>query len=189
MYLYVSRANIDESDFMEGFYEIIKAYMYLNVSSGALENLSTSNRNDHINYEHNTGNANNGYQITERKSFKQLYFDSPQQKTRLLNNLAILLCLQPERDDIYETHKHILFSSGAASARETQTVLEEQSIDLGGVSKGQIKGMETLEIFEYFKGLVTQKNLSGERDFLHLVWNSFIASTVEDHFRMKIPEK
>ena len=45
MYLYVSRANIDESDFMEGFYEIIKAYMYLNVSSGALENLSTNNRN------------------------------------------------------------------------------------------------------------------------------------------------
>ena len=74
-----------------------------------------------------------------------------------MNNLAILLCLQPERDDIYETHKHILFSSGAASARETQTILEQQSIDLGGVSKGQIKGMETLEIFEYFKGLVTQK--------------------------------
>ena len=80
MYLYVSRANIDESDFMEGFYEIIKAYMYLNVSSGALENLSTNNRNDHINHEHNTGNANNGYQITERKALNSFILILPNRK-------------------------------------------------------------------------------------------------------------
>ena len=184
MYLYISRANIDESDFMEGFYEIIKAYMYLSVSSGALENVSTNSNSGHEIHENYNENVNYGHQTVER-NLKQLYFDHPQQKTRLLNNLAILLCLQPERDDIYETHKHILFSSGAASARETQTVLEQQRIGLGGAKNGQIKRTETLEIFEYFKGLCTQKNLSGERDFLLLVWNSFIASTVEDHFKDK----
>ena len=37
LYLYITQAKTDESDFVDGFYEVIKAYLYLNRSSGSMD--------------------------------------------------------------------------------------------------------------------------------------------------------
>jgi Ca2+-binding EF-hand superfamily protein len=185
LYLYITRAKTDENHFMEGFYEIIKAYIYLNSSSGSLNminsprllNQNSSNRK--IKYN---GQNDSTHGVSE---LIDTYVSTPEKRTRLLNTLAIILCIQPERDDIYQTHKHILFSSDGAHNNQVNEMLQNSSSNINDTPQRQQSPKS--EIFEFFDNISAstslQKSHSGENDFLSLMWNSFIVSTIEDHFK------